>query len=295
MPAVLKMFAPLGLAFALIVASGSTATAQTARGLPNPFYAMDTSMRDAGSIETKLDDLKQLGYAGLSWTGHDGNQVEHVARAAEQRGMKLYALYVGFQLQKDRLQGPDLTAVLKALKGRDTIIWVYITSNEFKPSDPRGDAVAVPALQALANQAATVNVRLAVYPHLGFWAERVQDGIRLAEKVQRPNFGVTFNLCHCLAVGDGDKIPELLTAARPHLFMVTINGADAGGRGWDKLIQTLDRGTFDVVPMLRTLRTLGYTGPIGFQGYGIAAPRKEILQRTMAGWQRVSAAAFGVR
>lgn len=40
------------------------------------------------------------------------------------------------------------------------------------------------------------------------------------------NFGVTFNLCHWLMVGD-THLDASLRAALAHLQMVTINGADA--------------------------------------------------------------------
>jgi len=75
----------------------------------------------------------------------------------------------------------------------------------------------------------------------------------------------------------------------PHLYLVTINGADSGGKNWDTLIQTLDRGTFDMFNFLKTLKEMGYTGPIGFQGYAIKGDARDILKRTMDGWQRLSA------
>ena len=51
------------------------------------------------------------------------------------------------------------------------------------------------------------------------------------------------------------EIPALLTEAGPLLFTVTLNGADAGVKGpqWNRLIQTLDRGSYDVGIVLRTL------------------------------------------
>ena len=116
-------------------------------------------------------------------------------------------------------------------------------------------------------------------------AMRVQDGVRLAGKVNRKNFGVSFNLCHCLSVGDGEKIPQLLEEARAHLFMVTINGADAGGTTWQQLIQPLGAGTYDVGIVLRKLRQIGYPGPVAFQGFGIQGDRREILSKTMAAWK----------
>jgi sugar phosphate isomerase/epimerase len=129
---------------------------------------------------------------------------------------------------------------------------------------------------------------------VGNWTERVQDAVRVARKVDRKNFGVTFNLCHCLAVGDEDKIPALLEEAAPHLFMVSINGADskAPGGGWGRLIQALDQGTFDMVPLLKKLQAINYRGPIGLQGYGVKGDAKDNLARSMAAWRQLSARAM---
>jgi sugar phosphate isomerase/epimerase len=252
--------------------------------LKNPFYAMDTAGGDV-----KL--LKELGYAGQS--GTLGGSAEDVARQAgtlEKEGLKLYAVYVGCRLSKDGLTVPEaLPALFKALKGRDTLIWLHIGGQGLKPSDAAGDTVAVPALQKVADQAAENGLRVAIYPHVGEWTERFQDAVRVACKVGRKNFGVCFNLCHCLAVGDEKRIPELLKDAKPLLFMVTLNGADANARGWDHLIQPLGQGTFDVAGVLKLLREIGYNGPIGFQGYGIKGDRRELLTKTMAGWKKLAA------
>ena len=115
----------------------------------------------------------------------------------------------------------------------------------------------------------------------------------MARLVDRKNFGVTFNLCHALAAGDEDKIPALLEEAGASLFAVTINGADAGVKGpqWNRLIQTLDRGSYDVGIVLRTLKRLGFKGPIGLQGYGLSGDRRDNLARSMGGWKRLSAKA----
>ena len=61
--------------------------------------------------------------------------------------------------------------------------------------------------------------------------------------------------------------------------------------GWDRLIQPVGRGTYDLVPLLGQLKKQGYSGPIGFQGYGIKGDRKEILRETMGGWRKVSSPA----
>ena len=71
---------------------------------------------------------------------------------------------------------------------------------------------------------------------------------------------------------------------------VTINGADAGGTSWKELIQPLDRGTYDVSQVLRLLRKMKYTGPIGLQHYGIGGDARENLEHSMEGWKRLSGA-----
>lgn len=283
----------------VLAAIGWAEEAKPTAGLPNPFFAMDTCTKQPYpkndiTPEAQLDLVKELGYAGLCWTVDDPKQSRAVAEAARARGLKMFAIYVGATLSKSGMQfDPRLADTLAALEGHDTLIWLHIGSKDFARSSPDGDAVAAPALREVADQAAARGLRVAIYPHMGEWTERVQDAVRVARKVDRRNFGVTFNLCHCLRAGDEQEIPAILQEAAPYLFMVTVNGADskAPEAGWDRLIQTLDRGTFDLVPVLRKLKALGYQGPVGLQGYGIKGDRKDNLARSMAAWRQLSARA----
>ena len=268
-----------------------------AAGLDNPFYAFDNSATRPRPepLAQKLDELKALGYSGLSWSGTNVAQTAEVVKLCEERGLKLFTTYIGMPLAKDRLIVPEnMDAIFEALAKHGTVIWVFIQNQDkaWKLSDPAGDAVAVPALQTLADRAAKHNLKLALYPHAGFWAQNTPDCIRIAKAVSRPNLGISFNLCHSLKAGEEDQVIALLTDARPHLFAVSINGADAGlgaKGGWDRLIQPVGRGTYDLAPLLTQLRTIGYTGPIGFQGYAIKGERKDILRETMDGWKKINA------
>jgi sugar phosphate isomerase/epimerase len=128
-----------------------------------------------------------------------------------------------------------------------------------------------------------------LYPHQGNWVERIEDAVRVAEKVDRANVGVMFNLCHWLRVDSSRDYRVLLKRAMPRLWAVSINGADARDEkpGWERYIQPLDRGSFDVAAFLRTLDELGHTGPIGLQCYGIGGDAREHLARSMAAWKRI--------
>lgn len=247
----------------------------------NPFFAMDTC-----APTTRMDLLKELGYSGFSWRPGD---ISQVMKDASVRNLKVYAVYSGITLRKDGIDG-DQTSLITALKDTGVILWMPIMRKDVAASSAEADPIAVPALQGLADLAASNNVRIALYPHSGFWIERVQDAVRVARKVNRPNFGVTFNLCHCLMVGDEDKITDLLKEAMPYLFLVTINGADtgAGHTKWDRLIRPLDEGSKDILAVLQTLRSLDYRGPIGLQGYGVKLPADENIKRSWAGWQTLN-------
>lgn len=265
--------------------------------LPNAFFAMDTGTRDDRhrTFEAQAALLKRLGYDGYGGSGLTG--LGGVAQTFEQHGLKLFNVYVTMDFDSARpALSPQLAQLVRELKGHDSAIWLAINrvtrdGVKLRFSDPAGDDVVVPPLRALAALAASNGVRVALYPHAACWAERVEDNLRVANRVNAPNLGVTFNLCHWLKVeGDRDPAP-MLREALPRLFFVSINGADSGdtkSMNWDRLIQTLDRGTYDNARLLGTLKELGYTGPVGLQAYGIKGDVEENLRRSMGAWRRLT-------
>ena len=252
---------------------------------PLPFFAMDTATKDAAhqTAKEQVRMVKELGYAGIGCTA--GKELAEMARELDKNGLRLFTVYLGVNIDPDQPKyGPELKETIEVLRDRNAMLWLFVQSKQHKPSAPAGDDRAVKILREVADMAAEANVRVALYPHTGFWVERVEDAVRIAKRVNRKNLGVTFNLCHWLMVDDEKNAESLIKSAMPHLFVVTINGADSGGRDWKTLIQTLDRGTFDIRGFLKTLGDSGYTGPIGFQGYGIGGDAHENLKRTMNAW-----------
>jgi sugar phosphate isomerase/epimerase len=235
-----------------------------------------------------------LGYAGIAWTEEPPEQVKAAADEAAKRGLKMFAIYCAAQVTPDGglKASPRLPEIMAALKGHDTIVWLHLGGKGPAFDALTADAPVVKALREVADIATANGLRVAVYPHVGEWTARFGDAVKLAKAVDHPQFGVTFNLCHALAMGEEKQIPQLLKDARPVLFTVTINGADGGlaRPDWSRLIQTLDRGSYDVAGLLRTLRESGYNGPIGLQGYGIAGDRRANLAASMAAWRKLAGA-----
>ena len=257
--------------------------------LPNPFFAMDTGTQDA-THKTPAEQValaKEIGFAGVGPTFHDTAELQQWLVALDQNQLKMYALYLQLRLDDVSASLASIREAATALRGRDTLLWVYITDKKGAPFETRDRTVAVQTLREISSYAQDAGLRVALYPHAGFVVQRVEDAARLAEQVKRKNLGVTFNLCHWLMV-DGKDLAASLKAAQPYLFSVTINGADASGTNWNKLIQPLDRGTYDVSQVLRLLHKMNYSGPIGLQHYGIGGNARENLEHSMAGWRRLS-------
>lgn len=294
----MKTYALVFLTCCLAVVSPALAADSPAdQAAPFPFYAMDTCTKrpyPKNDIPpaAQLDMLKELGYAGIAWTEEPPEQVKAVAAAAKERGLKIFAIYCAAQVTPDGdlKYSAQLPEVMAALAGQETIIWLHLGGkgpafNTLTPETP-----VIKKCRALAETAAKHGLRIAVYPHVGEWTARFGDATTLARVTDHASFGVTFNLCHCVATGDEQKIPELLEAAQKMLFTVTINGADAGLTPPRIQILTLDKGTFDVGSVLRKLREIHYTGAVGLQGYGIAGDRRANLAASKSAWEKLGKA-----
>lgn len=279
-----------------VVSAAPAADALSGQASALAFYAMDTCTKrpypkNDITPAAQLDMLKELGYAGIAWTEEPPEQVKAVAAEAKERGLKIFAIYCAAQVTPDGdlKYSAQLPEVMAALAGQETIIWLHIGGkgpafNALTPELP-----VIKKCRALADTAAKHGLRIAIYPHVGEWTARFGDATTLARVTDHEAFGVTFNLCHCVATGDEQQIPELLEAAKKLLFTVTINGTDAGLKPRIQIL-TLDKGTFDVGSILRKLRQLNYTGAVGLQGYGIAGDRRANLAASKSAWQKMSSA-----
>jgi sugar phosphate isomerase/epimerase len=249
------------------------------------FFAMNNAT-GAGrlSCQEQAQMLKELGYAGMSYRGAAG--VAEMVHALDAHGLRLFATLIYADLAKPVKYDTKLPQAIAAMKGHGAIIWLGITS--VPSSDTSHDDEAVAVVREIAAMAEAAGLKVAIYPHADFYIETLEDALRIAAKVDRPNVGVSFTLPHWLRLeGDRDYRP-LLQKALPKLFLVNICGADRGGKSWAELIQPLDCGNFDIAALLDTLDTLGYTGPIGLIGWQVPGDVRENLRRSMHAFRKLS-------
>jgi len=254
-----------------------------------PFFPFCIDWHDAKkrSFQEQAVMLKELGYDGVGHIWLD--RVAERLKTLDDAGLKLYQITMKVNVAADKPPyDAQFKEVLALVKGRHVQFDLLVSGA--KSSDPSVDPRAVEILREMSDLARDSGAQLLLYPHVGCWVERIEDSCRVAEKVNRPNVGVMFNLCHWLRVDKQRDYKPLLQAAMPRLWAISISGADEfdAKPGWDHYIQPLDKGSFDLAKFLKTLKELGYRGPIGLQCFGIGGDARDHLARSMTAWRKLS-------
>jgi len=253
----------------------------------NAFFAFCIDTHDAKkrNLEQQAQMLKELGYDGVGHLWLDN--IPERLKTLDAAGLKLFQITMTVDITPGKqAYDPRFKEILPLLKGRG--VQFVLLMNGLKPSDPAGDPRAVEIIREMAALATNSGAQVLLYPHSFMWLEKIEDCVRVADKVDRPNVGVMFNLCHWLRVSKDRDYQPLLAKAMPRLWAVSINGADEfdDKPGWARYIQPLGRGSFDMPAFLRALRQLGYTGPVGLQCYGIPGDARDHLVESIKAWRR---------
>lgn len=253
------------------------------------FYAFEWGLRGARSDQPEYwaDLLVKTGFNGMELMGLD--KVDEMLPALKKKGLKLYTVYLGIDLDSEEPYDPLIKEYLKKWKGEVPYLCYFVKSKKYEISDPAGDARCIEIINELADMAEPSGIKLVFYPHIKFWLESSMDGVRLSEKINRDHVGTAFNLAHFLKMDDPSKLKERLAQAMPYLFLVSVNGADEGNTnemGWDRMIQPLGQGSYDVYHLLQVLKDMGYNNPVGLQCYNIKDPSEEHLSYSGKTWKK---------
>ena len=244
------------------------------------FFVFENGVR-FGQTENQIKVLKELGFDSLgSAKSHDLAARIKLHREA---GLRISSLYIGGKIGGGRdvkAINPAIIESIPLFKGQDTIIELTVQRG---PSNT--DADAVKFVREVADLAKASGLRVVLYPHAGFYVDTLSDAVRIAKLSGRDNVGAMFNLCHFLKVEPKADLRKALKDAGDLLWRVSTCGADSDGKGWGELIQTLDRGSFDQVALLKLLREIGYSGDIGLQCYAIRGDPKKNLSQSIAAWR----------
>ncbi len=216
--------------------------------------------------------VKAQGFSSFALSSDHSVPQYVAALATEQLPM------VGVYTQTEHGNYP--AGVVDAVAGTGGWIWLSISGGPHPKSDPAGDAVALGVIEALADECQDKGLPgVALYPHVGFWMERVGDAVRLAERAARPQVGVVFNQYHWMVAEGGQALGDTLKSTEPYLRFVTINGSEL-----QPSILPLGDGAYDVTPLLQQVAALQFTGSVGLQGYSISGDIAGKLASSKQAW-----------
>ncbi|MGB6223518.1 sugar phosphate isomerase/epimerase family protein [Haloferula sp.] len=275
----------LVLLTALVLATASPQAIADDKTFSPSFYAFENGVKYE-TVAQGAAHMKELGYDGVGSV--HANVLDEFLKEFDAAGLKTFSIYVGGRVSaNDFTYDPSVTRAIRALKGRDSLVELFVLAGK----DPN-DTQATAFVREIAAEAEKAGLRVVLYPHDNLYIETIGDALRIAKASGCTNVGVAFNLCHFMKVEPESDLHQTLKAAKPWLWSVSTCGADRGGTNWDTLIQPLDKGTFDQAELLRHLREIGYTGDIGLQCYAIKEPSSQHLARSLDAWKSALAASL---
>ena len=248
-----------------------------------PFFAFDNGVgRDSWSPEKQAATLKALGYNGISYNYTNNAELDAWIRAHSAAGTNIFGLYIHtWPTNADEPWDPALPDAIEMLKGSDTLLWITVRA-------PRGgdhDESSVRLVRKLGDLAQAAELRVSIYPHVGFYVETARDALRIARKAEHPAVSPSYNLCHEFLAGRGDEAMESLREVGPHATLVSINGVDPSEQS--RFILPLGEGPFDMAAFLAELKRTGYRGPVGHQFFSIHGRPEENLEKAINAWRRL--------
>ncbi len=263
-----------------------------------PFFVFNNGVKDSqyNTPEKQAQLLKTMGFDGMEKKGVDS--LAETLVVLDKYGLKVYTMYLNIDLDNERQPyDKELKEVFSMLKGRGTMPWFYITSKKYKPSSEENDSIAVRILREIADMASDYGIKVMIYPHINFWVNDVEDALRVAQKVNRRNVGITFNLCHYLAdegTNASTAFLPLVERAMPYVFAISFNGADKpteeimkSGKLWQYFIQPLGEGNYNTTQYLNAFTERGFRGPVGLQCFDLKTDKAVHLKKSISAWKNL--------
>jgi sugar phosphate isomerase/epimerase len=253
-------------------------------------FAMDTAFRHSLGVypfETRCEMLADLGYDGTYLTlfdEADWDDLPSLPRVEDRYGLDVAGVWTTIDVDAPEgdPENERVVDLVETLDGCSNLeVALRARDADWDRSEPDGDDAARRWLERLLDSAAERGITVSLYPHAGFWMERIDDAVRLCESVDRPNLGIVFAGFHWYAVS-GTGLRETLAAAGPHLSSVNLCGCRKDRESGDlpATIEPLDGGELDNFVVLSALREVDYDGPVGVQGYSVGGDVYAKLRRS---------------
>lgn len=235
----------------------------------DPLFVYDF---DLGPVPAEnVEHVRSLGFSGLvtrcSALADVAKLADYADHVATIEGFRMLA-FVNYDFEKadSRLVWRDALPTLSTLGAP---LWVIVRN---APSVAEIDTL----LLQMATTAGGHGVPLVLYPHWDTDIENAAEAAAYIAQMAHPNVFTSLHSCHEIRSGNQYRMDEVAASNAPMTRLVTIAGADDHAYtgpppyDWDDAIRPLDRGSYDLFPLLKALEEAHYGGPVILHTWGLA-------------------------
>lgn len=232
----------------------------------------------------RAEMLQELGLKRLAYDWRE----EHVPTwdkeldQLDKHGIELTSFWCSSSLKP--LEDKNTKRIVEFLRRRQvaTQLWVMLPDGELmktRDEQARLDKAAA-AVRELAEHVAGIDCSVGLYNH-GGWVGRPTTLVKIMQRLSDlDNVGIVYNFHH--SHEDLDNFPNSLLSMKPYLMCLNLNGTTVGG----PKIQSLGQGDLDR-DILRWIRQVQYSGPIGILDHRDELDAKKSLQQNLVGLKQM--------
>ena len=199
-------------------------------------FAMDTCFHNSivGTYpyDVRCEILVELGFDAIYVSLQDGlHYADEMVATKNKYGLEVVAAYAGLDVvaAKDDPKNHEVLELFQRLPhGCDLELTLITREQSIKPPSMDVDHLAIERLEPVLEIAEKQQARVCLYPHFGAWLERVEDGVRLCQKMKHPSLKLVFCGFHWYAV-EGSELSQSVANAVPYLHSVNMCGSRRGG------------------------------------------------------------------
>jgi sugar phosphate isomerase/epimerase len=153
--------------------------------LDNVFYAFNNCVRTLPNapdgFKAQANLVKDLGYDGLA--GHVEDNYFELRAAMDEVGLEMPEMYIGMYVVEGRVEYHEkLKEILTDSKDRDLLVALHFHADGL--ARPDADSLFAEGIADLAEFAAPLNIKLAIYPHVDFYCEEMSHALDLVKRIK---------------------------------------------------------------------------------------------------------------
>ena len=232
--------------------------------------------------EQRIEMLRRLGFTqyAYDWRHQHLDSFASEIEIARRNRVNMAAVWLWIDKGADKpgQLSEDNERMLGILKdsGLKAQLWVGFSHNYFDSVDEAGKVAAgIEMIKYIRERTGEFVTKVGLYNH-GDWFGNPLNQVKVAQALQDANVGIVYNFHH--AHSQIDELSALITAMKPYLLSVNINGMTRSGP------QILPVGSGnEEKDMLKVLVKSGYHGPIGILGHIETEDVEVVLKRNLEG------------